>query len=80
MVCRYFDPETVGLDFDGMAEDLKAAPEGSIIVLHGVLHAYAQASWFAALVCCADRNVCMLQTLPAGHVCRALFARFPSSQ
>ena len=37
MVCRYFDPETVGLDFEGMAEDLQAAPEGSIIVLHGAL-------------------------------------------
>ena len=34
-VCRYFDPETVGLDFEGMASDLEAAPEGSIIVLHG---------------------------------------------
>lgn len=33
--CRYFDPETVGLDFEGMASDLEAAPEGSIIVLHG---------------------------------------------
>jgi hypothetical protein len=32
---RYFDPETVGLDFTGMSEDLKAAPEGSVVVLHG---------------------------------------------
>ena len=39
--CRYFDPETVGLDFEGMCSDIKAAPEGSIIVLHGnsiILH------------------------------------------
>jgi len=35
---RYFDPETVGLDFTGMIEDIKAAPEGSIIVLHGCAH------------------------------------------
>ncbi len=35
--CRYFDPETVGLDFEGMCSDLEAAPEGSIIVLHGML-------------------------------------------
>jgi len=35
---RYFDPETVGLDFEGMKEDIKAAPKGSIIVLHGCAH------------------------------------------
>eukprot|EP00891_Asterochloris_glomerata_P004852 jgi/Astpho2/4852/fgenesh1_pm.00069_%23_3_t len=35
---RYFDPETVGLDFDGMFEDLGNAPEGSIVVLHGCAH------------------------------------------
>eukprot|EP00897_Mesotaenium_endlicherianum_P007086 jgi/Mesen1/6405/ME000329S05567 len=35
---RYFDPKTVGLDLDGMLEDLKAAPEGSVIVLHGCAH------------------------------------------
>lgn len=32
---RYFDPETVGLDFKGMTADLEAAPEGSVVVLHG---------------------------------------------
>lgn len=32
---RYFDPETVGLDFAGLMEDLRAAPDGSIILLHG---------------------------------------------
>lgn len=35
---RYFDPETVGLDFKGMMEDLKAAPEGSVVILHGCAH------------------------------------------
>lgn len=35
--CRYFDPETVGLDFEGMCSDIESAPEGSIIVLHGTL-------------------------------------------
>jgi len=35
---RYFDPETVGLDFKGMMEDIKNAPEGSIIVLHACAH------------------------------------------
>lgn len=33
---RYFDAETVGLDWKGMREDLEAAPEGSVVVLHGV--------------------------------------------
>lgn len=32
---RYFDPDTVGLDFAGMLEDLQAAPDGSIVLLHG---------------------------------------------
>ena len=32
---RYFDPSTVGLDFDGMIDDISGAPNGSIVVLHG---------------------------------------------
>ena len=32
---RYFDPESVGLDFVGMTADLEAAPDGSIVLLHG---------------------------------------------
>jgi len=35
---RYFDPATNGLDITGMLADLAAAPEGSIIVLHGCAH------------------------------------------
>jgi hypothetical protein len=36
MCClRYFDADTVGLDFKGMVEDLTAAPDGSIVLLHG---------------------------------------------
>lgn len=35
---RYFNPETVALDFEGMIEDIKAAPEGSVILLHGCAH------------------------------------------
>ncbi|CAA7398024.1 unnamed protein product [Spirodela intermedia] len=35
---RYYDPRTVGLDFDGMIADIKAAPDGSFIVLHGCAH------------------------------------------
>ncbi|MCO5574287.1 hypothetical protein L7F22_028069 [Adiantum nelumboides] len=35
---RYFDPKTVGLDFEGMLADIKDAPRGSIILLHGCAH------------------------------------------
>lgn len=31
---RYYDPKTRGLNFNGMLEDLKAAPERSVILLH----------------------------------------------
>lgn len=31
---RYFDKKTVGLDFEGMKEDIKNAKEGSIVLLH----------------------------------------------
>lgn len=32
---RYYDPKTIGLDFEGMLEDLGNAPDGSVVVLHG---------------------------------------------
>ena len=32
---QYFDPETIGLNFEGMKADISAAPDGSIILLHG---------------------------------------------
>lgn len=35
---RYYDPNTVGLDFDGMIADIKAAAEGSFVLLHGCAH------------------------------------------
>lgn len=35
---RYFDANTVGLDFNGMIADIKDAPRGSIILLHGCAH------------------------------------------
>ncbi|KAF8516114.1 pyridoxal phosphate-dependent transferase [Hysterangium stoloniferum] len=35
---RYFDKATVGLDFAGLKEDLKAAPEKSIVLLHACAH------------------------------------------
>lgn len=35
---RYYDKNTVGLDLKGMIEDIKAAPAGSIVLLHACAH------------------------------------------
>ncbi|ORZ37884.1 pyridoxal phosphate-dependent transferase [Catenaria anguillulae PL171] len=35
---RYFDKQTNGLDIEGMLADIKAAPKGSIILLHACAH------------------------------------------
>lgn len=35
---RYWNAGTRGLDFDGMIEDLKNAPENSVIILHACAH------------------------------------------
>eukprot|EP01087_Luapelamoeba_hula_P003836 TRINITY_DN1369_c0_g1_i1.p1 TRINITY_DN1369_c0_g1~~TRINITY_DN1369_c0_g1_i1.p1 ORF type:complete len:476 (+),score=76.56 TRINITY_DN1369_c0_g1_i1:59-1429(+) len=35
---RYYKPETRGLDFEGMCADLRAAPKGSVLVLHTCAH------------------------------------------
>ncbi|CAH9102904.1 unnamed protein product [Cuscuta epithymum] len=35
---RYYDPQTRGLDFQGMLDDLSAAPKGAIVLLHACAH------------------------------------------
>jgi len=35
---RYYKPETRGLDFEGMMEDIKEAPKGSFFLLHACAH------------------------------------------
>jgi len=35
---RYYDENTRGFDFKGMVEDLEAATDGAIVVLHGCCH------------------------------------------
>lgn len=35
---RYWDPKNRAIDFDGMIEDLKNAPENSVIILHACAH------------------------------------------
>lgn len=37
-VPRYYKPETRGLDFDGLREDIRAAPAGSVFLLHACAH------------------------------------------
>lgn len=35
---RYYNKDTIGLDFEGLIADIKAAPENSIILLHACAH------------------------------------------
>lgn len=35
---RYYNKETIGLDFEGMLADIKAAPQSSLILLHACAH------------------------------------------
>ncbi|GAA0157821.1 transaminase [Lithospermum erythrorhizon] len=35
---RYYNPQTKGLDFEGMLEDLGAAPSGAIVLIHACAH------------------------------------------
>ncbi len=35
---RYYDAATKGINFRGMVEDLEAAPENSVVILHGCAH------------------------------------------
>ena len=35
---RYYDAKKSDLDFDGLVQDIKAMPEGSIILLHACAH------------------------------------------
>ncbi|EQK99653.1 Aspartate/other aminotransferase [Ophiocordyceps sinensis CO18] len=35
---RYYDKNTIGLDFEGMMADIEAAPRGSIFLLHACAH------------------------------------------
>ena len=35
---RYYNKDTIGLDFEGMIADIKAAPKGSVFLLHACAH------------------------------------------
>ncbi len=59
---RYFDPETVGLDFEGMKADLEALPNGSVVVLHGKHN----------LACFRTRMFCCVHTAKASKSTQGL--------
>jgi aspartate aminotransferase, cytoplasmic len=35
---RYYDPSTKSVDFEGLYQDIEAAPENSVMVMHGCAH------------------------------------------
>ena len=35
---RYWDKKNRNLNFEGMIDDLRTAPEGAVVVLHGCAH------------------------------------------
>lgn len=35
---KYYDPKTIGLDFDGFINDIKSAPDESVFLLHACAH------------------------------------------
>lgn len=35
---RYYDPKTIGLDFEGLLADVRAAPAGSVFLFHACAH------------------------------------------
>ena len=35
---RYYNKDTIGLDFEGMVADIKKAPKGSVVLLHACAH------------------------------------------
>jgi len=35
---RYYNKDTIGLDFEGMVADLRSAPDGSMVLLHACAH------------------------------------------
>jgi aspartate aminotransferase len=35
---RYYNPHTIGLDIEGMLQDLHAAEEGAVVLLHACAH------------------------------------------
>mmetsp|Transcript_8529 Transcript_8529/g.21831 ORF Transcript_8529/g.21831 Transcript_8529/m.21831 type:complete len:447 (-) Transcript_8529:120-1460(-) len=59
---KYFDKETIGLDFAGMKADLESAPAGSVVILHACAHNPTgidptKAQWQEILDICTTRGL-----------------------
>ena len=59
---RYYVPETHGVDFEGMLEDLETASPGDVVLLHGCCHNpcgadLSQEQWQAVTALCANRGL-----------------------
>jgi len=75
---RYYKPETRGLDFEGMCADLKAAPRGSVILLHVCAHNPtgvdpSREQWAAIADICQERGLfpffdCAYQGFATGDI------------
>ncbi|KAL2815288.1 pyridoxal phosphate-dependent transferase [Aspergillus granulosus] len=80
----YFDPKTKGLDFTGLLATLRAAPKGSIILLHACAHNptgvdLTQEQWKEVAVVMADRAHfpffdCAYQGFASGDLSRDAWA------
>ncbi|OWF49471.1 aspartate aminotransferase, cytoplasmic-like [Mizuhopecten yessoensis] len=62
---RYWKADTRSLDFDGMMEDLKNAPERACVILHGCAHNptgvdATPAQWVEIADVCQERNLTIL--------------------
>jgi len=74
---RYYSRATNGLDYDNMMEDLKAAPEGSAVLLHACAHNPTgcdptQEQWGEISQLCQDRQLhvffdCAYQGFASGN-------------
>lgn len=59
---RYYKPESKGLDFEGLLEDVRAAPEGAVLLLHACAHNPtgvdpSAAQWQGILEACRERGL-----------------------
>ncbi|XP_052772467.1 aspartate aminotransferase, cytoplasmic-like [Mya arenaria] len=59
---RYWNPKNLGLDIDGMLEDLRGAPAGSVVILHAVAHNptgvdATEAQWKMIADVCAEKKL-----------------------
>jgi hypothetical protein len=61
---RYYKPSTKGLDFEGLMEDVKAAPSGSVFLLHACAHNPTGARPRGQGVGCARYGAALAQERP----------------